>query len=98
MGRMIKRREMILIALLILSLFDDSSLASAQSSPNDILKTTVLSGGGDYSSSTHYGLISTIGQPSAIGLSSSDNYVNHAGFWYTVGLRQMLFLPLILRQ
>ena len=75
-----------------------TGLVYAQSSPHYILKTTVISGGGDYSSSTNYTLISTIGQPSAIGLSSSDNYVNHAGFWYTVGLRQMLFLPLILKQ
>jgi hypothetical protein len=89
-----KKRSVIIFLMLLLI---PTGLVYAQSSPNYILKSTVISGGGDYSGSTHYGLISTIGQSSAIGLSSSDNYVSHAGYWYTVGLRQMLFLPLILR-
>ena len=90
------KNQLVIIVLMVLLI--PTGLVYAQSSPNYILKSTVISGGGDYISSPNYGLISTIGQPSAIGLSSSDNYVNHAGFWYTVGLRQMLFLPLILRQ
>jgi hypothetical protein len=90
-----KNRSIIIFLLVLLI---PTGLVYAQSSPNYILKSTVVSGGGDYSNSTNYSLISTIGQPSAIGISSSDNYVNHAGFWYTVGLRQMLFLPVILRQ
>jgi hypothetical protein len=90
-----KKRSVIIFLMVLLI---PTGLVYTQSSPNYILKSTVVSGGGDYSSSTNYGLISTIGQPSAIGLSSSDNYVNHAGYWYTVGLRQMLFLPVILRQ
>ena len=90
-----KNRSIIIILLVLLI---PTGLIYAQASPNYILKSTVISSGGDYSNSTNYGLISTIGQPSAIGISSSDNYVNHAGFWYSLRLNRMLFLPLILRE
>ena len=44
----------------------------------------MISSGGGISSSNNYGLISVIGQSSAIGTSSSTGYINQAGFWYAV--------------
>jgi len=41
----------------------------------------VISGGGQEVGSTNYTMVGTVGQSSAIGLSASDNYSNHGGFW-----------------
>jgi hypothetical protein len=90
-----KKRSIIIFLVLILI---PTGLVYAQSSPNYILKSSVVSGGGDYSSSTHYRLISTTGQSSAIGISSSTQYVNYGGFWYTVPWQRFIFLPLIMKQ
>lgn len=84
--------------IFLMFLLIPTGLVYAQSSPHYILKASVVSGGGDFSSSTHYRLLSTTGQPAAIGISSSASYVNHAGFWYALDWREIVFLPLILRQ
>jgi|GEM_PF-7043228 hypothetical protein len=56
---------------------------SAQS--NDyILDSDVRSGGGGGSDSIDYYLDHTTGQPTAIGISSDAEYVNSAGFWYSL--------------
>ena len=55
---------------------------AGQSSANYSIDTDVLSGGGSECSSINYFLMSTMGQPSAIGTASSTNYLNYAGFWY----------------
>ena len=49
------------------------------------IRWRVLGGGGGTSSSTNYALMSTTGQSSAIGESSSTNYQLGAGFWYGAG-------------
>ncbi len=69
----------------------------AQSSPNYAAQSHVLSGGGPKTVSPNYTLQATLGQSAGIGISSSDNYFHYAGFWYTLNLRQMLFLPLMMR-
>jgi hypothetical protein len=79
-------------------LFFSPSLTSAQSSPGYTLKTYTLSGGGELTTSPDYILMAAIGQSSPVGISTSDHYVHHAGFWYTVQLKRMLFLPLILKE
>ena len=59
----------------------------AQSSTNYSIEIDVFSGGGGDGNSDNYGLFSLMGQPSAIGTSSSDSYSNYAGFiWALVGL------------
>jgi hypothetical protein len=73
------------------------SNARAQSSPNYVLKSHVFSGGGEDMGSAHYQLRSTVGQSSAIGLSSSSRYVNYGGFWYTVPWQKFVFLPVIFK-
>ena len=57
-------------------------------STNYSIDTDVLSGGGSECSSTSYFLMSTLGQPTAIGPASSANYLNYAGFWYTLPQQQ----------
>ena len=50
------------------------------------IEIDVFSGGGGDGLSTHYDLFSLMGQPSAIGTSSSDSYSNYAGFiWALIG-------------
>ena len=46
--------------------------------------STFLGAGGDRGSA-NYDVLSTTGQPTAIGVSSSSNYDDFAGFWYQVG-------------
>lgn len=53
-------------------------------SANYSIDTDVLSGGGSECGSANYFLMSTLGQATAIGPASSANYLNYAGFWYTV--------------
>jgi hypothetical protein len=60
----------------------------------------VMSSGGGQGSSPHYTLNVTIGQPAA-GLAYSTNFRLGSGFWYWVGLPQVvfkhLFLPVVLK-
>ena len=65
-------------------------------SSNYSLMTDVLSGGGGDMGSTNYDLLSTTGQPTAIGTSSSSNYADFAGFWYQVGEQGGVFIAPIL--
>ena len=60
-------------------------MALGASSPNYIMRSDVFSGGGGDTGSTSYDLLSTTGQPTAIGVSSSTNYTEFAGYWYQVG-------------
>jgi len=46
------------------------------------MKSFVLSDGGGNISSNNYTLLSTVGQSSIIGLSSSSSYTEYAGFWH----------------
>jgi hypothetical protein len=85
----------IMTAFLVLLGFSN---AQAQSSTNYTLKSHVFSGGGEDMSSAHYQLRSTVGQSSAIGISSSSQHVNYGGFWYTVPWQRFIFLPLIMKQ
>jgi hypothetical protein len=48
------------------------------------MRIDVISGGGGPGGSANYDLDSALGQSSAIGMSSSTHYVNHAGFWSAI--------------
>jgi hypothetical protein len=92
-------KQLVVCTYLLLGfLLFSPSLSLAQSSPGYVLKGYALSEGGEPTSSTHNNLLATIGQSSPVGISSSDNYVLHAGFWFTVYLKKMIFLPLILKE
>ncbi len=79
-------REHLVFAILVMLLLISGGMAYAtdQSSTNYIMKSDVLSGGGGDMGSSNYDVLSTTGQPSAIGESSSSNYVNLAGFWHWI--------------
>ncbi|MBI5586105.1 MAG: hypothetical protein HY892_20030 [Deltaproteobacteria bacterium] len=85
-------------ALLAGLFLSQPSWSAAQSSQGYILKAHTLSGGGKLTTSTHYRLISTLSQPAPIGICSNNRYTNYSGFWFTVQLQRMVFLPLILRE
>jgi hypothetical protein len=72
----------VLFAIVILCLC--ASLAHGQSSLNYRMRIDVLSGGGGPESSANYDMDSALGQSSAIGISSSTHYINHAGFWSAI--------------
>ena len=72
------------IAVVILIMAAGVVYVEAQSSPNYSIEIDVFSGGGGDSLSTNYDLFSLMGQPSAIGTSSSNHYVNYAGFLGTL--------------
>jgi len=59
-----------------------SVCAAQSSSANYTLTCSVVASGGNASSSAGYSLGSTLGQPSAIGCSSSPLNNLEAGFWY----------------
>jgi hypothetical protein len=80
----IRFRSSLAVALIVGGALLISSMASAQSSTNYRIRIDVLSGGGGPEGSTHYDLDSALGQSSAIGVSTSVHYINHAGFWSAI--------------
>lgn len=75
-------RHVLFIVILLTGLFSAGELFAQQSSANYSMDTDVLSGGGGECNSAGYFLWHTTGQSTAIGMSSSANYMNYAGFWY----------------
>jgi len=72
-------------ALIVLALcFLIHTGALGMSSPNYLIDTDVLSSGGGEGQTPNYGNLFTLGQPFAIGVSSSAHYRNSAGFWYAL--------------
>ncbi len=71
-------------AMMVGCLLISSTMVHAESSPNYRIWIDVLCGGGGPEVSANYDLDSALGQSSAIGISSSTHYVNHAGFWNTI--------------
>lgn len=92
------KRRVVWAALLVGFLFLNPSPSRAQSTPGYILKASALSNGGELTASPQYCLMSTLGQASPLGISSSDSFIHYAGLWHTLRLSRMLFLPLILRE
>jgi hypothetical protein len=72
------------IAVVILLMATGLVFGEDSSSPNFSIEIDVFSGGGGDGLSDNYGLFSLLGQPSAIGTSSSDSYRNYAGFIWAV--------------
>jgi len=66
-----------------------SVVNAEMSNANYRITSSVISGGGSVMSSTNYHLMSTIGQSSSIGNSSSTNHHIDAGFWYTMLLNSV---------
>jgi len=81
------KRRFVYLSLAVSLLFmplQGKTQAAGQGSTNYTIETDVVSSGGSSSSSTNYDSGQTIGQPTAIGESTSTNYNNYAGFWYTL--------------
>jgi hypothetical protein len=74
----------LIIAMMAGCLLVSISMVLAQSSTNYTIVIDVLSGGGGPEGSASYDLDSVLGQSSAIGVSTSVHYINHAGFWSTI--------------
>lgn len=66
--------------VLVVGMGINTAWAAGQSSANYSIPWDVADGGGGISSSTSYNLEDSIGQSSALGQSSSANYVLYAGF------------------
>lgn len=73
------------------------SPASMTSSSYEI-SSSVISGGGSKMTSANYTLISTLGQPSPLGLTTSANFELRSGFWESASrltMRKMGLTPAI---
>jgi len=75
-----------------------TSVALAMESANYRLDwfTPLTSGGGGAAGSTNYAINLTVGQ-TAIGGSSSANYVAGLGYWYGVEQQFKVYLPIVLK-
>ena len=67
------------------------SFAAFQSSVNYTVRTDVIAGDGGVGASAAYGIRHSIAQPSAVGTSSSTDFINYAGFWIPAVLAQAIF-------
>ncbi|UCG11919.1 MAG: hypothetical protein JSU72_15580 [Deltaproteobacteria bacterium] len=70
-----------LVILLALALAVPLATFASMESGTYRISTAVISGGGGAMSSQSYDMNSTLGQASAVGVSSSSTYANAAGFW-----------------
>jgi hypothetical protein len=93
-----KKRTLIVSALLLVALLVSLGGASAQTSASFNLEWNVIGGGGQPVSSANYMVNSTVGQGAASPpTSASANYVVCAGYWCGNFLTLDLFLPLGLK-
>ena len=76
--------KVLLSVLTVLLCLFVSTANAEMSSTNFRIASSVISGGGNLMSSNNYNLVSTLGQSTSIGNSSSTNYDLDAGFWYTM--------------
>ena len=94
-----KRRSLLLIALLLFALAATATVWAAVSTVYTA-PAGVLSSGGQSAASANYALTSTAGQL-AVGQTGSANYALCSGFWCQVQAAQSalrrLFLPLVRR-
>ena len=65
---------------MMILLITSSSIAQQKGNPNFDVSTSVISTGGGLKRSAHFGVQGSIGQPSAIGISQSQNFGLFAGF------------------
>ncbi len=72
------------VAVTVGGLLISTSMVQAQSSANYRMRIDVFCGGGGPEGSANYDLDSALGQSSAIGISWSTHYINHAGFWSAI--------------
>ena len=93
-----RKRPLIVCALLLVALMVTLGGASAQTSASFNLEWHVIGGGGEPVSSAHYMVNSTAGQGVASPpYSQSASYVVCAGYWCERFLTIDVFLPLLLK-
>jgi hypothetical protein len=78
-----RKTNMLFAALVVLLCLFDSVAIASMSSTSYIIPTAVISGGGSSMSSTSFSMVSTLGQPSALGRGSSTSFIIEPGFLYT---------------
>ncbi len=94
MARKTGRKHLLLIGLLLLSTFLVLGGWALANGGYD-LSWHAIAGGGGHSSSSHYALDGSIGQPVAV-TSGGGNYTLCAGFWCTE-MPQRTMLPVMLK-
>ena len=70
------------LALLLATLMNFANGAATPPSVNYQISASVMGSGGVYQQSAHYGLNSTSGQPSPVGVSASTAFNYASGFWH----------------
>jgi len=78
---LIKKCNAFLITLLGIMISTGPTYGGGHSSSSYAIPLDVLSSSGKNITSTAYNQSSTLGQPSAIGISISGSYANSAGYW-----------------
>jgi hypothetical protein len=81
MARLIKERWYLEIAIMFMIPLFISSIAYSQSSPNYRMEMEVFSSGGEMTQSIQHDFSFSLGEPSASGHSSSNNFIIYGGFW-----------------
>ena len=79
-----RKIKMVFAALAVLLCLFDSLVIAAMSSSSYSIPTAVISGGGSAMSSASFSMVSTLGQPSALGSGTSGSYSIAPGFLYTL--------------
>jgi len=70
--------------------------APAMDSAHFGLNWDVIGAGGNTIASTHFRVVSTMGQP-AIGNISSAHFAAHTGYWQNLSTVYRIYLPLVMR-
>lgn len=79
-----RKMKMLLIAQTLLFCLFVSMASAGMSSTSFKIPTSVMSSGGNTMSSANFRMMSTLGQSSSPGNSTSTSYNINAGYWYTI--------------
>ncbi len=77
--------SILIISIMILFMITGTIRAAGQSSADYAIDVDVIDAGGEDGSSADYYISHSTGQSTAIGVSSSTDYFNYAGYWYSCG-------------
>ncbi len=79
-----RKTKILLIVQTVLFCLFAAGANAEMSSTSYKIPTSVISGGGNTMSSANFSMLSTLGQPSALGSGSSTGYIGYPGFLYTL--------------
>jgi hypothetical protein len=89
--------KLLIVSVVGLALLFGAAGSQAQSGGGYDLTWNTIDNGGGVNNNSGYTLDGTLGQPEAGQALSSAGYTLTGGFWFSAGVQQRIYLPLVLK-